>query len=53
MLGETGTDERDERTFRARTPSMDLMRKNILAGAALAGEKNRSLAGGGALGPLQ
>ena len=32
---------------------MDLMGKNILGGAAPAGEKNRSLAGGGALGLLQ
>ena len=32
---------------------MDLMRKNVLAGTALAGEKNRRVAGGGALRLLQ
>jgi hypothetical protein len=32
---------------------MDLMRKNILAGTALASEKNRRVAGGGALGLFQ
>ena len=46
MFGVTGTVEGDERTFGANTPSMDLKRKNVLAGAALAGEKDRSVAGG-------
>ena len=32
---------------------MDLMRKNVLASTALAGEKNRCVAGGGALRRLQ
>lgn len=53
MLGERGTVDREERTLRARTPSMDLVRKNVLAGAALAGEKNRRVAGGCAFRLLQ
>ena len=42
-----------ERTFGAKTPSMDLMRQNILARAALAGEKYHCVAEGGALRLLQ
>ena len=53
MFGVTGTVDGNERTFGAWTPSMDLMRKNVLAGAALAGEKNRLVAGGRALRGLQ
>ena len=32
MLGETGAVDSDEGTYRARTPSMDLMCKDVLAG---------------------
>jgi len=53
MLGVTGAINRDERTFGSSTPSMDLMRKNVLAGATLAGEENCHVAGGGALRLLQ
>ena len=38
---------------RVRTPSMDLLRKNVFAGAALAGEEDGRVAGGGALRLLQ
>src|ERR1039458_1359227 len=53
MFRMSGTVDGHERTFGAKTPSMDLMRKNVLAGTALAGEKNRCVAGGGALHLLQ
>jgi hypothetical protein len=53
MPGEAGAVDCDERRFGARTPSMDLMGENVLAAAALAGEKNGRVAGGGALGLLQ
>lgn len=53
MFGVTGTVHSYERAFGASTPSMDLMRKNVLAGATFTGEKNRRVTGGGALRLLQ
>src|SRR5208282_4979262 len=49
----SGAVDGHERTFGAKAPLMDLMRKNVLAGTALAGEQNRRVAGGCALRHLQ
>jgi len=53
MFRVTGAIDRDERTFGTSTPSMDLMCKGVFAGAALTGEENCSVAGGGAFRLLQ